>query len=87
MYESSRAESCVTQRAGQQPDDRIHDHHGRQLTAAQHIVSDGPFLVHLAFEQALVDPLVAPGDAGSSPDPAAISPMAAWSSGRPWGER
>ena len=32
----------------QQPDHRIHDHHGRQFAAAQDIVTDGPLLVHLA---------------------------------------
>src|SRR5690625_4821662 len=49
----------VAQGPRQQPGHRIHQHHGRQFAAAEHVVADGPLFVHLGLQQPLVDALVA----------------------------
>ncbi len=54
--------SSSTERAhdpGDLPRQRLHQHHGRQLAAGEHVVADGDLLVHHQVHHALVDPLVA----------------------------
>ncbi len=49
---------CMTQGPRQEPDDRIHYHHCRQLTATQYIITDGPFLVHPTGDQPFINPFI-----------------------------
>jgi hypothetical protein len=42
----SRLSSRRPSTPGQQPDDRINDHHDRQLAAGQHIIADAERVVH-----------------------------------------
>src|SRR6185437_2695776 len=50
----------ITQRAFLQSAERVDHYRGGQLTTRQHVITDRQFLVDLAFDQALVDPFVAP---------------------------
>src|ERR1700720_1977569 len=49
----------TAQRTRHQSRDRIDDHQRRQLAARQHIVADGPLLIDLLLDEALVDPFIA----------------------------
>ncbi|MCY1431599.1 hypothetical protein D9M71_475720 [compost metagenome] len=57
---------CMPQRSGQQPRNRIDQHHGRQLTAGQDIIANRPFLIHVRLDETLVDAFVTPGDEDQS---------------------
>ncbi len=52
----------MPQGARKQPGHGIDQHHGRQLAAAQHVVADRPFLIHVRFDEALVDTFVTTGN-------------------------
>src|SRR3569833_589810 len=52
----------VAQDTGHEPHNRVDDHRGRQLAAAQNVVADGKLHVAVELVDALVDTLIASAD-------------------------
>ena len=52
----------ISQGSREHPRQGIDHDHGRQLTTAQHIVTNRPLFIHFGLYEAFIDPFIAPGD-------------------------